>query len=282
LIRFVRERDLFGRLAQGLLPEEASLVAVDDLTPEREEQLTADLLRERVGIDPDMVGPLVDLAAIGLVNGAWRNTCVENWHAEGRIHDGDMLRVNSPATWRVRQLTRRWVRECGLDPEAPASELDGITEDDVWWLARRLYQWLASPVRRLPTGVTLAQLAGDGLAEYKDDAVARLGAFAVQAEERGTRFGFARTAAHGGLACSHWWGHPHWAAQVNRFMKALGDPADDHWGPGGKHQAALPAEPADVADRARLRRLLASRPWELNADSAAWLVHAGIGYIRAS
>ena len=55
----MRERDLFGRLARGLLPEEASLVIVDDLTPEREEQLTADLLRERVGIDPDMVGPLV-------------------------------------------------------------------------------------------------------------------------------------------------------------------------------------------------------------------------------
>ena len=52
-----------------------------DMTPEREEQLTADLLRERAGIDPGNAGQLADLAAIGLVNGAWRNTCVENWHA---------------------------------------------------------------------------------------------------------------------------------------------------------------------------------------------------------
>jgi len=178
------------------------------MAPEREEQLTADLLRERAGIDPGKVGPVVDLAAIGLVNGAWRNTCVESWHAEGRMHDGDMLRVNSHTTWRVRQLMRRWMRETDLHADTPTSELDGIMAEDVWWLARRLYHWLANPARKLPTGVTLTQLAGDGLAEYEDDADECLSAFGAQAEERGVRFGFARTAAHGGLACSHWWGHP--------------------------------------------------------------------------
>jgi hypothetical protein len=50
---------------------------------------------------------VVDLAAIGLVNGAWRNTCVESWHAEGQLEDGDMLRASSHATWRVRQLMHR-------------------------------------------------------------------------------------------------------------------------------------------------------------------------------
>jgi len=65
-------------------------------------------------------------------------------------------------------------------------------------------------------------------------------------------------------------------------MQALGNPADDHWGPGGKYRAELPAEPADIADRARLRRLLLSRPWELSTDAAQWLVHAGIRYARAS
>lgn len=66
-----------------------------DLTPEREEQIAADLLRERTGIAPGKVGPVADLAAIGLVNGAWRNTCVENWHAEGRLEDGDTLRATT-------------------------------------------------------------------------------------------------------------------------------------------------------------------------------------------
>ena len=252
-----------------------------DMTPEREEQLTADLLRERAGIDPGNAGQLADLAAIGLVNGAWRNTCVENWHAEGRLRDGDMLRVNSHTTWRVRQLMRRWMRETGLDAAAPSSVLDDLMADDVWWLARRLYLWLASPSRRLPTGVTLAQLAGADLAEYENDADECLSAFAAQAEDRGARFGFLRTAAHGGLACSHWWGHPHWPARVEQFMEALGNPADDHWGPGGEYRARLPAEPAEVADRTRLRRLLLSRPWELSTDTAQWLVRAGIRYARA-
>ena len=75
-----------------------------EMTPEREEQLIVDLLRERAGIDPGYAGLLADLAAIGLVNGAWRNTSVEDWHAQGRLRDGDMLRVNSHTTWRVRQL----------------------------------------------------------------------------------------------------------------------------------------------------------------------------------
>ena len=184
------------------------MMAAGELAPEREERITINLLRERVGIDPDKVGPVVDLAAIGLVNGAWRNTCVENWHAEGRLEDGDLLRANSHATWRVRQLMRRWIREVALDPDGSASAFDRITVEQVWQLAHRLYAWLTSPVRKLPSGMTLAQLAGDGLAEYRDDADSSLSTFAVQAEERGPRFGFARTAAHGGLACSHWWGHP--------------------------------------------------------------------------
>ena len=51
-------------------------------------------------------------------------------------------------------------------------------------------------------------------------------------------------------------------------MKALDNPADDHWGPSGEYRARLPAEPADVADRTRLRRLLLSRPWQLSTDTA--------------
>jgi hypothetical protein len=204
------------------------LTAAGGLTPEREEQLTADALRERVGIDPEKAGPVADMAALGLVNGAWRNTCVENWHAEGRLEDGDMLRASSHATWRVRQLMRRWMQDAGLDADTALST------------------------------------------------------FAVLAEERGPQFAFARAVAHGGLACSHWWGHPNWPALAGQFVTALDNPADNHWGPGGKYRARLPAEPPDVADRARLRRLLLARPWELSADAAQWLADAGIRYSTGS
>jgi hypothetical protein len=63
-------------------PGKASPMTSEDLSPEREELIITGLLRERCGIDPGTAGPVLDLAAIGLVNGAWRNTCVENWHAE--------------------------------------------------------------------------------------------------------------------------------------------------------------------------------------------------------
>jgi hypothetical protein len=255
-------------------------MTTSDLPPEREEQVISELLRERSGIDPGKVGPVLDLAAIGLVNGAWRNTCVENWHAAGHMTDGDMLWLNGHATWRVRQLVRRWMKEVGLDAAMPVSAFDGIDAEDAWWLAGRLYRWLINPDRKLPTGVTFAQLAGDGLPEYEGDADQRLSEFGAQAEEYGVRFGFVRTAAHGGLACSHWWGHPHWPARVGRFMTALANPADDHWGAEGQFRLAVSREPPDVADREFLHRLLLSRPWDLSADAAQWLIRAGIRYVK--
>lgn len=130
----------------------------EDLSPEREELLITQMLRERCGIDPGTLGPVLDLAGIGLVNGAWRNTWVENWHAQSRMRDGDMLGVNSHTTWHVRQLVRRWMRETGLKATDPTSAFEGMAADDVWWLVRRSYQWLVNSGRELPTGVTLAQL----------------------------------------------------------------------------------------------------------------------------
>ena len=171
--------------------------------------------------------------------------------------------------------------ETGLAAGSPLSSLDDIEAEDVWQLAVRLYLWLANPRRKLPTGVTLAQLQAGGLPEYEEDADEALSLFAEQAEDRGTRFGMARAAAHGALACSRWWGHPRWPSLVDRFMSAIDNPADAHWGTGGKFRTGLPAEPPDAADRKRLRLLLLSRPWELNTDTAQWLIRAGIGYTQA-
>jgi len=257
-------------------------MAAGDLIPGRVAEAAADLLRKQVGIDPGQVGPLIDLASIGMVNLAWRNTCIESWHVKGRLSDGDMLRVNSHTTWRVRQLLRRWLRENGMDAASPASALDDVTADGAWKLASRVFGWLVNSSRVLPTGVTLAQLAGDGLAEYKDCADAGLSVFGEQSDKGGAQSAFALAAAHGGLACPHWWGHPRWAGRVERFIQALANPADEHWGSDGEHKARLSAEPADVADRARLHRLLLSQPWELAPDAAQWLADAGIRYIRTS
>src|SRR5437879_3642981 len=61
---------------------EARIVSRRNISPAREQRLTVDLLRNRVGIDPDTLAPVVNLVALGLTNTAWRNTCVEDWHSE--------------------------------------------------------------------------------------------------------------------------------------------------------------------------------------------------------
>ena len=61
-------------------------------------------------------------------------------------------------------------------------------------------------------------------------------------------------------------GAPALADPSGSVHEGLDNPADDHWGPRGEHRADVSAEPPDVGDRARLRRLLLSRPWDLSAD----------------
>jgi hypothetical protein len=110
------------------LSYEASSIPAAEMTPERVEQFPADVLRERAGIDPGNVGQLTDRAAIGLVNGAWRTACVENWHVEGRTCDGDVLRVNSYAN-----VARLWLYVNSLQigrtrgiPWLASTDLEGL------------------------------------------------------------------------------------------------------------------------------------------------------------
>ncbi len=208
-----------------------------ELSPQREDELVVQILRDQVGIDPRSLRPILRLTALGLVNSAWRNTRVEDWHAEGRLHDGDMLRISSHMSWRLDQLLCRWRTQMGIAPDAPAHSLDEISFDDFRWLGGRIYH-------------------------------------------RGVGFAFRRAAAHGGLACRHWWGHPAWPELVDRFIRALDDPGDPHWGDNGEFRGRLRAEPAAVQDRNSLRRALLQQPWALDFGSAQWIVAAGIGYLR--
>jgi hypothetical protein len=253
-----------------------------ELSAEREDELITEILRDRVGIDPLGLRPILRLTALGLVNSAWRNTCVEDWHAQGRLHDADMLRINSHISWRMDQLLQRWRGEMGITPDAPAWSLDEISFDDFRWLSGRIHRWVTNPSRRLPIGDTLRDVAQGNMPELESDADEALTAFVYQAEDRGVGFAFRRAAAHGGLACRHWWGHPAWPDLVERFVRALDDPGDPHWGDNGEFRARLRAEPAAVQDRNCLRRMLLRRPWALDFGTAQWIVTAGIGYLRHS
>jgi hypothetical protein len=65
---------------------------------------------------------------------------------------------------------------------------------------------------------------------------------------------------------------------VRAFCRAVDDPADPHWRV--RPLAAHRPRPASIADTAQLRRLLLAGPDRLDADAAAWCVHAGIGYVN--
>jgi hypothetical protein len=252
-----------------------------ELTFAQEEDLLEAMLRHQVGIDPHHVGAVLDVAAVGVVNSAWRNSPVENWHAgDGPLSEGDMLRINTHTTHRVRDMTRRWRTDCGIDAHAPTSELDHLDIDAVDWLVAKLCQWLIDPQRRLPTGDRLADIAGDDLDEFTDHVTVTLGTVAVTAEDRSVHHAFWRAAAHGGPACRHWWGTPTWPGLVDRFLAALDNPADPHWGQDGQWFSRLSPRPTQIKDNTGLRRLLTQHPWKLNTPSASYLVTAGIGFMR--
>ncbi|CAM5397949.1 hypothetical protein AB0F92_15970 [Kitasatospora aureofaciens] len=237
----------------------------------------------KAGTDPADLAALLDVLAIGITNGAWRNSCVENWHAEGRLSDGDMMRINSHTTHGVRQRLRGWTKEFGITTST-SEGLAGLTVDDADALGYRLFRWLTNPGRKLPTGATLAELARteEELDEYVEHADQSLRGFVGQMEDKGVRFGLLYTAGHGALACQQWWGHPTWSARVDRFVTVLDNPEDDHWGPDAKRRERLLPEPSGLQDRSALRATLLKVPWELDGATAEWITDAGIGYLVLS
>lgn len=245
------------------------------------EDLFETMLRDQVGTDPDDLATLLSLVAIGIVNGSWRNSCVENWHAEGRLSDGDMMRINSRTTQGIRQRLRGWTTEFRITA-ASSEGLAGVTVEDVEVLTDRLFRWLTNPRRELPTGSTLSDLARtkEDLEEYEEHADRSLGAFVGQMEKRTVRHGLLYTACHGALACQHWWGHPTWTSRVDHFVAVLDNPSDAHWGTNGDLRERLLPEPAAVRDRSALWATLLRAPWELDGVAAEWITDAGIRYVE--
>jgi hypothetical protein len=240
------------------------------------------LLREEIGIEPNDTAVILNLAAIGITNGAWRNSPVEDWHGDGRIHDGGMLRTNVATSKLVRDVFNDHLGEV-LDDEG---DLLIVTEDlatldtdfsDELFVA--IFERLSDPERVLPDGRALRQLAGEDLDELIDHMDQALGGITRSAERHGLDVALQRAAVHGGLACSHWWGTPWWPDIVAEFIARLGNPQHPHWGEGGEWYARLPPQPPEVIDWRRLRALLLDAPEPLSEESAEFCVAAGIGYV---
>src|SRR6266545_1211507 len=129
------------------------------------------LLREEVGIDPEAAAVVLDLAAIGITNSTWRNSPLEDWHGEGRIHDGGMLRTNVATTKLVREVLDDHLGEVFDDGSAALiatedlADLDSDFSDELFMT---IFERLSDPDRVLPDGRTLRLLAGADLDELVD------------------------------------------------------------------------------------------------------------------
>ncbi|MFD4696548.1 hypothetical protein [Streptomyces niveus] len=170
----------------GLSPEVRR--RIEEAQARMTEELFEETLRAKINFEPDDLGTLLDLVAIGITNSTWRNSCVENWHAEGRLSDGDMMRINSHTTDAIRRRLARWTTEIGIT-SASGIALAEVDMEEVDTFAIRLFRWTTNPKRKLTIGITLGELArtAEDLREYEDHADLHLGGFAGQMEDRGVR-----------------------------------------------------------------------------------------------
>ncbi|MFC5932090.1 hypothetical protein [Cryobacterium melibiosiphilum] len=237
-------------------------------------------LRDRLGIDPTSPRQILRLADLGVVLQTWRNGPVESLHAgSGPLSDGDMLRINSYTTWRVRGITDRWWREVLRQSGAGAAE-GAIHDEDFEILVMRWYRWFVNPSRVLPGGATLRDMAGADLLELQAHVDSTLSALLKLAKRQGADTAVLFLAVQGAFQATQWWGHPQWTRLVDRFVVALDDPTDAHWSSIPSWRDRLPPEPVEVVDRLYLRKRLRTAPWMLRADTAEWLVDAGIGSMQ--
>jgi hypothetical protein len=56
----------------------------------------------QLGVDPDDDAALRWAVAVRAAHLLWRNTVLEDWHAAGRLHDGEMMRNNSAVVKLIR------------------------------------------------------------------------------------------------------------------------------------------------------------------------------------
>ena len=260
-----------------------------------------DVLREvfvQAGVDPDDLHQVLDQASVGLTLMLWRNSPVENWHAgrgETAFSDADMMRLNSHMTMQIRRRLNAWCRDLDV---STMDDLDDLDPGELESFVVPLYQWLIRPTRKLVTGGTLIDAAERALAAFHRESPdetpadltpsAILGNYADHVDEYGGRWldradkvGVPLTVLSAGAFMgslnSRWWGTRGWPDCVDALFRVLDRPDHEFW-----HRASrssVPVPPAGAPDEATLRRLLLTAPWQLNDETADWLVNeVGIGY----
>jgi len=209
--------------------------------PEMLDQLAA-AMREHFALDPDDprdADAVAALAAIGLTNGMWRNSPLEDAHAGSRrdeLSDEAMMLHNIATTEQLRSYVT--ATTIALD------EIEAV---------------LLDPDRPLAADATARGLLRRHWDRYVEHVREQVELLRGNAESVGEPAVVWRLSAHGGLACQHWYGTPWWADTVAEFEERL-----------AANPGALPAP--DVVERLR------ERPLELTLDEIGWLQGRGLRF----
>lgn len=237
------------------------------------------LLRSTLCLDEVRHDEFVRLVAIGVTLDLWRNSPVEDAHAgQSDLWDGDMMRINAFTTSRVLRIVVAWEADwdLALDDTAGLREVDVEALGD---LLDRVRSWLVRPGRTVPDGRSVGVLLGAELDDYVDHVDTRTDIMLDMADSLGSDRVILLLALQAARGAEQWWGHPSWPALVYRFLAALDDPADEHW---RGQREACGTEPAALHERDHARTILLRTPWQLDRDTADWIVRSGIGYLRSS
>lgn len=230
------------------------------------------VLGEKVGIDPERLSDVLNLAAIGLADAMWTHGPVMRWFSQHRLTDGELLRTTMHTAHHVREALHGWRAELGLSRTAGTARLARLAPEAGRFVAR-IGCWLTDPERLLSTGETLGSLAGADHAEAVDHAAGVLGGFLRQVDDLGLARTLLTTAMQSGLTRYHWWGAPGWPEQVDRILALVGDPGRHEWGPDGRLTSGLPPRPS-LLDSEVTRVALLHRPWTLGPEAAEWCARA--------
>ena len=235
------------------------------------------------GLYPDDVPGLIRYAALGLTNLCWRNSILEDWHAgDGPLSDADTMMENA----RAGIIARRAFVD-GLDPDGDGwlltaadhlAVMDDEPDADLLQDALDDFPEVAfDPRRPLNCGRTLAEVAGEDLAELTGHAEAQVAALLDKASDHGAGVVLAFLALKGLLGCVEWFGSWRWPLKVDAFVAALQDPDDPWW-----HKipsCEYPAAEVAGLDLNEVRSRLLAGPDEWDTDLLRFCLRHGFGYL---
>ena len=145
-------------------------------------------------------------AAVGAAQDMWRNTALEEAHAEGRIDDAQLLRANAATV----KCARMRLSAGGTN----------------WVLVARV---VSSGARVLPGDRPLRELLGPHLEHVQQDASRAAHRLTTVQRAHGAVTALQVAAVLAFFSCARWHGMPRWPGVVAGFCAAVEDPADPHW-----------------------------------------------------